>query len=111
MAMTEIDLSDSSLPSVTRFQLDGSTANQAHQLNIIDAETATKMTLRFEGADGKVAFVTAADAIHANHIAVTKDSTVEFSIAPTKRGNRVSVIYVASATVGTYVSVILEAGA
>jgi hypothetical protein len=59
----------------------------------------------------KVAFVTAADAIHANHIAVTKDSTVEFSIAPTKRGNRVSVIYVASATVGTYVSVILEAGA
>ena len=111
MAMTEVDLSDAALPAVTRFQLDGSTANKAHQLNIIDAETATKMTLRFESNDGKVAFVTAADTIHDNHIVVTKDSTVEFSIAPPGRGNRVTKVYVASATTGTYVSVILEAGA
>ena len=55
MAMTEVNLSDNTLPSIARFTLDGSTANKAHQINLRAADSATKVTVRFDDADGKIA--------------------------------------------------------
>ena len=110
MAMTEVNLSDDTLPSIARFTLDASTANKAHQINLRAADSATKVTVRFDDNDGKVAFETSGDSIHANHIVITKDSPTEISIAPGPHGNRVSVFYVASATTSTAVSIVCECG-
>ncbi len=110
MAMTEVNLTDASLPSIVKFTLDGSTANKAHQVNMRGADSVTKVTIRFDTNDGKVAFETDGDTIHSNHIVITKDSPTEISVAPGPQGNRVSKFYVASATVATSVSIVCECG-
>tara|TARA_B100000519_G_scaffold183480_1_gene177166 strand:+ start:387 stop:713 length:327 start_codon:yes stop_codon:yes gene_type:complete len=107
MAMTEIDMNGGQYPFIQRFTLDGSTANKAHQVNVT-SEMRT-ITVRFIGNDGKLAFQTTGDSIHASHIECKADTNNEFSLADgIGAAKGIGSFYVASAETSTVVVVMVE---
>ena len=107
MAMTEITFDGSIFPQVQRFQLDASVANKAHQINV--PGTARTCTVYAEGAAAKLAFDTSGDTISSNYITCGADTSNEFSLADgIAVAKGIASFYVASASTGTYVSIMVE---
>ena len=107
MAMTEITMDGDQFPYIQRFTLDASTANKAHQINV--NSEMRKATVRFIGNDGKLAFQTSGDSIHAEYIDCAADTNNEFSLADgIGAAKGVGSFYVACATTSTVCVVMVE---
>ena len=107
MAMTEITMDGGQYPYVQRFTLDATTANKANQVDVT-SEMRT-VTVRFIGNDGKLAFETTGDSIHASYIECKADTNNEFSLADgIGAAKGIGSFYVASATTSTECVVMVE---
>ena len=99
-------LDGSAFPQVVRFTLGGS--NVATQ--VVIPPTASTATVRFESADGKLAFTgTDGGAVAAAYIICAGDTTNEFSLLDGINSSKgVTSFFVASATGSTVCSVMVE---
>jgi hypothetical protein len=98
MAMTQINMDGDQFPYIKRFTL-GST-NVAHEI-LVTGEART-CTVRFVGADGKLAFETTGDSIHADFFDLDADTPNEFSLGDgIASAKGVGSFYLASATSST----------
>ncbi|QDP52996.1 MAG: hypothetical protein Unbinned4118contig1001_30 [Prokaryotic dsDNA virus sp.] len=109
MAMTEITFSRNISPDVKRFQLDGSSADKATQVNI--PNWCRRITIRPEGHKARLSFTSSSDNINDDFIKLSANSPSEIEIVSGEgKDNRVNKLYIANITgrVGQFVSVLVE---
>ena len=106
MAMSEQTPTEATygLPVQLKFTTSG-TENEATQINLGSVDHATKVSVRFDTDDGKVAWESSSDTIASAFFGCDADSTYQWTL---NRAKPVSAMYVASATATVTVTVTFE---
>lgn len=103
--MTEHSPSDANgLPKHLKITTDG-TGDKATQINLGSVGKAKTVSVYFKTSDGKVAFETSADTIHASHLECDADSLYQWTLSDVRRSGA---MYVASATSSVTCTIVFE---